>query len=139
MSVCVCVCVFTSEVPFKRLFAPTSRSRMSKNFRDSEFLRKSSVKKWSQIWTFVLKTGLKLPRRKKNHGFFSFAYWGTIWTFFCPHFPKLDVQNLRDSKSLGKNNGKQWGKIWTFFLKNGLKSPWRNIYMKIWVKCKINI
>ena len=48
---CVCpsVCLFTFEVPFKRLFAPTSRSRMSKMFRDSESLGKSNGKKWSQI------------------------------------------------------------------------------------------
>ena len=46
--VCVCVCSLF-EVPFKRLFAPTSRSRMSKNFRDSKSLGKSSAKKWSQI------------------------------------------------------------------------------------------
>ena len=37
-SVCFCVCVFTFEVPFKRLFAPTSRSRMSNIVRDSESL-----------------------------------------------------------------------------------------------------
>ena len=36
-SVCPCVCLFTFEIPFKRLFAPTSRSRMSNVFRDSDF------------------------------------------------------------------------------------------------------
>ena len=30
----VCVCVFTFEVPFNGLFAPTSRSRMSNMFRE---------------------------------------------------------------------------------------------------------
>ena len=49
LSVCVSVCVFTFEVPFKRLFAPTSRSRISSIFRDSESLGKSNGKKWSQI------------------------------------------------------------------------------------------
>ena len=48
-SVCRCVCVFTFEVQFKRLFAPTSRSRMSNIFRDSVSLGKSNGKKWSQI------------------------------------------------------------------------------------------
>ena len=48
-SVCLSVCVFTSEVPFKRLFATTSQSRMSNIFRDSESLGKSSGKNWSQI------------------------------------------------------------------------------------------
>ena len=35
-SVCLFVRVFTFEVPFNGLFAPTSRSRMSNIFRDSE-------------------------------------------------------------------------------------------------------
>ena len=48
-SVCPCVGLFTFEVPFKRLFALTSRSRMSNIFRDSESLEKSNGKKWSQI------------------------------------------------------------------------------------------
>ena len=47
--VCMCVCVF---VPFRiyalmYMFAPTSQSRMSKIFRDSESLVKSAGK-WSQ-------------------------------------------------------------------------------------------
>ena len=41
-SVCVSVRVFTFEVPLKCLFAPTSQSRMSNIFRDSETLGKSS-------------------------------------------------------------------------------------------------
>ena len=32
LSVCLSVCLFTFEVPFKRLFAPTSQSRMSNIF-----------------------------------------------------------------------------------------------------------
>ena len=56
----------TFEVLFKRLCAPTSRSHMSKNFRDSEFLRKSIGKKWSQIWKFLLKNCLKSPQKKKK-------------------------------------------------------------------------
>ena len=62
-SVCLPVRLFTFEVPFKRLFAPTSRSRMSKIFRDSESLGKSNGKKWSHIWTFLFGSGLKLPRK----------------------------------------------------------------------------
>ena len=38
LSVCLCVRMFTFDVPFKRLFAPTSRSRMSNIVRDSESL-----------------------------------------------------------------------------------------------------
>ena len=48
VSVCVSGCLFTFEVPLKRLFVPNSRSRMSKIFRGSEFLGKSYGKKWSQ-------------------------------------------------------------------------------------------
>ena len=36
--VCLCVCVFNFEIPFKRLFASTLWSRMSKKFWDSEYL-----------------------------------------------------------------------------------------------------
>ena len=49
LCVCVSVCLFAFEVPFNGLFAPTSRSRMSKNFRDSQSLGKSNEKKWSHI------------------------------------------------------------------------------------------
>ena len=67
---CVCpsvrlfVCVFTFEVPFERLFAPTSRCRMSNIFRGSESFGKSNGKKWSQIWTFLFEICLKSPRKK---------------------------------------------------------------------------
>ena len=65
LSLCPSVCVFTFEVPFKRLFAPTSQSRMSNIFRDLESLGKSNKKKWFQIWTFLFESCLKLPRKKK--------------------------------------------------------------------------
>ena len=45
LSVCLSVCVFTFEVPFNGLFAPTSRSWMSNIFRDSESLGKNNGKK----------------------------------------------------------------------------------------------
>ena len=64
-SVCLSVRVFTFEVPFERLFAPISRSRMSNIFRDLESLGKSNGKKWSQIGTFLFGSGLKLRRKKK--------------------------------------------------------------------------
>ena len=63
------VCVFTFEVPFKSLFAPTSRSRMSNIFRDPESLGKSNGKKWSQIGTFLFGSCLKSPLPKKMAGF----------------------------------------------------------------------
>ena len=73
-SVCLFVCpsvrVFTFEVPFNGLFAPTFRIRMSNIFRDSESLGKSNGKKWSHIQTFLFGSGLKLPR---NFFFVFFA------------------------------------------------------------------
>ena len=68
LSVCLSVLLFTFEVPFKRLFAPTSQSQMSNIFRDSESLGKSNGKKWSQIWTFLFRCGLKSA---KNNNFFG--------------------------------------------------------------------
>ena len=44
-----CVRLFTFELPFKRLFAPTYRSRKFKIFTDAESLGKSNRKKLSQI------------------------------------------------------------------------------------------
>ena len=41
----LCVRLLTFEEPFKRLFAPTSRSQMSNIFRDLESLGKSNGKK----------------------------------------------------------------------------------------------
>ena len=38
---------------------------MSKVFGDSKSLGKSAGKKWSQYWTFLLGSGLKLPRKRK--------------------------------------------------------------------------
>ena len=59
---CVFVCSFTL---FNGLFAPTSWSPMSKLFRYSESLAKSNGKNCSQMWTSLLKNGVKLPRQKK--------------------------------------------------------------------------
>ena len=50
MSATLSVCLFVPfhVVYFEAYFAHTSRSRMSKHFRDSESLGKSAGKKWSQ-------------------------------------------------------------------------------------------
>ena len=61
-SVRLSVCLFTFEVPFNGLFAPTFWSWMSNIFRDSESLGKSNGKKWSRIWTFLFENCLKPPR-----------------------------------------------------------------------------
>ena len=75
------------SVFFNGLFAPTSWSRISNIFRDSESLGKSIGKKWSQIWTFLFKNCLKSPRKKK---FFSslfsvfFGFRSFLMVFFLP-------------------------------------------------------
>ena len=51
LSVCMCVCLFTFEVPFKRLFVPTSQSQMSNIFMDSESL---GFKKKMDFWVFLV-------------------------------------------------------------------------------------
>ena len=54
--------------PFKRLFAPTSRSPMSKFFFNFGILGGKYGKKWGQIWKLVLIKVVKLP-----HNFFCFS------------------------------------------------------------------
>ena len=66
LSVGLSVRLFTFEVPFKCIFAPTSQSQMSNIFRDSEFLGKSNGKKWSQIWTLLFRSSLKFPQKNNN-------------------------------------------------------------------------
>ena len=101
--VCVCpsVCLFTFEVPFNGLFAPTSRSRMSNIFRVSESLEKSNGKKWSQIWTFLFEKCLKSPRKKKFFSSLFSVFFGflSFLTVFLPPLPEvrclifLEIQN----------------------------------------------
>ena len=76
------------SVFFNGLFAPTSRSRMSNIFRDSESLGKSNDKKWSQIWTFSFENCLKSPRKKK---FFLllFSLLRYRFTVFLPPLPEV--------------------------------------------------
>ena len=110
-SVCVSVCSLF-EVPFNHLFAPTSQSWMSKMFRDSESLGKSSGKKWSQIWTSLFQNGLKLTPQIFFFLQISFSFvhfWDTVSTSFCPKFPKC-------CKCLKIRN--PWGKV---LERNGLR------------------
>ena len=58
-------CLLRLLVFVNGLFAPTSWSWMSNIFRDLESLGKTNAKKWSNIWTFLFGSGLKLPRKKK--------------------------------------------------------------------------
>ena len=126
VSVCPSVCLFTFEVTFNGLFAPTSRSRMSNIFRDSESLGKSNGKKWSQIWTFLFKNCLKSPSKQKV---FFFTFFGLLRfsvffnCLFAPTSRRRMSNIFRDLESLGKSNGKKWSQIWTFLFENCLKLP----------------
>ena len=125
-SVCPSVRVFTFEVPFNGLFAPTSRRRMSNIFRDSESFGKSNGKKWCQIWTFLFENCLKSPRN-----FFSFFlhFFGLLRFLvffsglFAPTSRSRTSNIFRDLKSLGKINEKKWSQIWTILFENCLKLP----------------
>ena len=64
-SVCPSVGLFTFEVPFKRLFAPTYQSRMSNNFRDSDSLEKSMKRSGLRFENFSLEV-VKHRRAKKS-------------------------------------------------------------------------
>ena len=114
------------SVFFNGIFAPTSRSKMSNIFRDSESLGKSNGKKWSQIWTFLFDNCLKSLRKKK---FFFYTFFGLLWfsVFFNGIFDPTSRSRMsnifRDSESSGKSNGKKWSNIWTFLFRSGLKSP----------------
>ena len=128
LAVCVSVCVFTFELPFNGLFAPTSQSRMSNIFRDSESLGKSNGKKWSQIWTFLFKNCLKSPRKKKFFFSHFFTFEVPFNGLFGPPSRSWMSNIFRDSESLGKSNGNKWSQIWTFLFENCLKSP-RNFFL----------
>ena len=67
--VCLSVCVFTFEVPFKGLFAPTSRSWMSNILKDSESFGKSNGKSGLTFKHFCLEGVLN--RRAKKISFFA--------------------------------------------------------------------
>ena len=119
LSVCLFVCLFTFEVPFNGLFAPTSWSRMSNIFRDSESLGESNGKKWSQIWTFLFEKLSKIATQIFFSSLFSLLRYHL--RVFLPPLPKvgcpifLEIQN-----PWGKSSGKKWCPIWTFLFENCL-------------------
>ena len=62
MCVCFFVCLSPFHVSFLRpILRPLPKVGCPKFFRYSESLGKSAGKKWSQNWTFLLGSGLKLP------------------------------------------------------------------------------
>ena len=120
------VCVF---VPFHILdieayFSPTSRSRMTKNFRDSESLGKSNGKKWSQIYQLLLIKGVKSPRKKKFvfRANFALLSWIFLVSVFLTPFNGLCAPTSGSpmsklflfSESFWKSNGKKWSQIYCF-------------------------
>ena len=114
------VCLFTFEVPFKRLFAPTSWSWMSKIFKDSESLGKNNGKNWSQIWKLLIINGVISPR-KSNSFWANFALLRRIFlvlVFLTPFNgilpPLLKVQFsnfLEFWNPCGKSYGNKWSQI----------------------------
>ena len=86
MSVCLSVCLsvrlFTFEVPFKRLFAPTSQSQMSNVLRDSESLGNKMERSGLRFEHFSLEV-VKNRKKKKKYFLADFAY-KTRWK---PCFP----------------------------------------------------
>ena len=131
MSVCVSTCPFTFWGTVKMSFCPHYPKL---DVRDSEFLRKSSGKKWSKIWTFLLKKGLKLPPQKK----FFLRIKKKLFTFDVPFKGLFDPTSqsrmskiFRDSESLGKSNEKKRSQMWIFWLTNGLKLPKRNNFFTV--------
>ena len=103
--------LFTFEVPFNGLFAPTSRTRMSNIFTDSESLEKSNGKKWSQIWTFLFKNCRKSRHKKKFfffstffHFFFIFFGFRSFLTVFLPPLPEVGCPIFLQIRN-------PWGKV----------------------------
>ena len=120
---------FTFQVPFNGLFAPTSQSRMSNIYRDSESLGKSNGKKWSQIWTFLFENCIKSPHKKSFflHFFGLLRFLVFFNGLFAPTCRSRMSNIFRDSESLGKSNVKKWSQIWKVLFENCLKSP-RNFF-----------
>ena len=71
----------------------------------------------------------KLSKIAAQKKVFFFTFFGLLRFsvffkgLFAPISWSLMSNILRDSESLGKNNGKNWSNIWTFLFGSGLKSP----------------
>ena len=107
-SICPSVRLFTFEVPFRRLFAPTSWSWMSKSFRDSESLGKN---KWRNGLRFEIFRGVKsLPKKKvfgqiclTDQDFFVLVVL-TLFNGLFPPLPEVQCPNFLDFWN-------PWGKV----------------------------
>ena len=94
--------VFTFEVPFNGLFAPTSRSRMSNIVRDSESLGKEVV---SHLNILVWKWS-KIAAQKKV---FFFTFFGLLR--FSVFFNCLFAPTSRSRMSNIFRDSNPWGKV----------------------------
>ena len=92
------------SVFFNCLFAPTSQSRTSNIFRDSESLGKSNGKKWSQIWTFLFENCLKSARKKSSFFLSLFSLLRYRLTVFLPPLPEVGCPIFLEIWS-------PWGKV----------------------------
>ena len=57
---------------------------------------KSNIKKWSQIWTFWFKNGVKLPQQKKFFTIFFFFICSLRLTVFLSPLPKVQCPTFLD-------------------------------------------
>ena len=89
----------------------------------SESFGKSNENKWSQIWKFMLKNGIKLQWQKK---FFLriFFVWSLRLKVFMPPIPEVKCPFFSFFLvSFGKIIVKKWLHIVKLLLMKGLKSP----------------
>ena len=99
--VCVSFCPSHFLSPFHGLFAPISRSPMSKTFRFFEFLGKSNKKKWSQTWYILLIKGVKSLWQKKV--FTDLFHLLSPFKRFYTSLPEVQCQKLLEfGNPLGK-------------------------------------
>ena len=134
-SACLSGSLFTFEGPFKRIFALTFRSWISKVFRDSESLGKSNGKKWSHIWKLLLIQGVKSSGKKMFVFEKTLPYWAGFFGVFAWKFYTIYEQkfsNLRPLLSItfpqGSWKSKKFGH-WTLG-SGGKKTFKRNEQMK---------
>jgi len=94
------------SVFFNGLFAPTSRSRMSNIFTDSESLGKSNGKKWSQIWTFLFENCRKSRHKKMFFSSLFSIFFGfrSFLTVFLPPLPEVGYPIFLEIRN-------PWGKV----------------------------
>ena len=136
------------SVFFNGLFDPTSRSRMSNIFRYSESLGKSNGKKWSNIWTFLLGSGLRLPHKKKFF-FLVILLWSTLLWHRCyyPHRSRDALSPVCGIFSLRQNRLKEnfllisnVKKAFLGFKKNRRREPLNRCHRQFYnLKCLLKI